>query len=192
LAGDERLVGSRIGRRREDAAGRLVAHAERGDVAPIGLHEIHGRAEIVSENLVGISRIPELGGGLEDKAMDVLDGPWVHHRGSKTVANSQRAGQRPATHSHVAAGSTTSRRRFLKESLGMFRGAVHLDKILSGAVSTDLAPKRGDSYAEQYGVPRAIQLELDRQLAQADRRYAPNGLSTRPATLTKVRGDTTV
>ena len=82
-ARDERKIGSRIRRLREDAAGRLVTDAERRDVAAIGLHEIDGGAQVVPEDLLGIARIPELGGRLEDKAMDVLAGPWVHDRGPK-------------------------------------------------------------------------------------------------------------
>ena len=78
---DEREIDRRIRRLREDAAGRLVTNAQRRDVAAIGLHEIDGGAEVVSENLVGIARIPELGGRLEDEAMDVLAAPWAHHRG---------------------------------------------------------------------------------------------------------------
>ena len=80
---DEREIGRRIRRLREDAAGRLVTNAQRRDVAAIGLHEVDGGAKVVSEDLVGIARIPELGGGLEDKAMDVLAGPWVHDRGPR-------------------------------------------------------------------------------------------------------------
>jgi hypothetical protein len=34
----------------------------------------------VPEDLLGIACIPELRGRLEDEAMDVLAGPWVHHR----------------------------------------------------------------------------------------------------------------
>jgi hypothetical protein len=80
---NEREIDNRIGRLREDAARRLVANAQRRDVAAVGLHEIGGGAKVVSEHLVGIARLAKLGGGLEDEAMDILAGPWVRHRESK-------------------------------------------------------------------------------------------------------------
>ena len=50
---DEREIDSGIRRLREDAAGGLVTSAKRRDVAAIGLHEIDGGAEVVSQDLSG-------------------------------------------------------------------------------------------------------------------------------------------
>jgi hypothetical protein len=68
----------------------LLADVQRADVAAVGLHEVGGGAEIVSQHLLGIGRIPEPGGGLEDKAMDVLAGRLVHHRGPYSSKWSER------------------------------------------------------------------------------------------------------